>query len=130
MGVRGLTRGGTRLPRWAVTGVALYALAMSALGSGLWLHHHVWVKHHRPWLYDEYRAGYAAGLQIANTPGHTCADAVGLAYPRTISIIGGRRTMYTQDDDVSVFFGGCRDGQGAVRGAPKQRISEILDSED
>jgi hypothetical protein len=78
------------LPRWAVTTVALCVLAMSALGAGLWLNHHLWVKHHRPWLYDEYRAGYAPGSRSL-TPWNSTTHHVRMPpMPLTRSALGSR----------------------------------------
>jgi hypothetical protein len=121
------------LPRWAVTAVALSALVMSALGAGLWLNHHQWVKHHRPWLYDEYRAGYAAGLQVPDAlelDDSPCEDATDAAYPQRTRFQGSSRVNYNLTDDVRVFFRACQDGERDVLGGPQHRINEFFYGDD
>jgi hypothetical protein len=108
---------------------------MIALGSGLWLNHHQWVKHHRPWLYDEYRAGYAAGLQVPNAlegSDEPCGDATTAAYPRRprLPASGNHRVIYNSADDTLVFFRACQDGETDVPGGPKHRINEFFYGDD
>jgi hypothetical protein len=135
MGVAGLAGRRIRLPRWAVTAVTLSVLVMSALSAGLWVHHHVWVKHHRPELYDEYRAGYAAGLQVPDPDAldgmdDPCVDAMDSAYPQRIRPQDDGHVNYATADDLFVFYFACQDGESHVPGGPRHRISELLYGDD
>ncbi len=92
-----------RIPAWAWPVVVCLLLPAFALGG-------YWVNYKKPWLMDDYRAGYAAATRDADlrpvgNQEDPCAEAMAATY-------GGeaRYVQYDTPEDQSAFYLGCWHG--------------------
>ncbi len=93
-------KGKARIPRWVV--VLMLALLVPVLAFGA-----AWVNYKKPWLMDDFRAGYAAGKE-GDLPGDAkdpCGDEMANRY-------GGAESyaQYDTPEDQSAFYIGCSRG--------------------
>lgn len=87
-----------RVPRWALVGVAVALVPIIVIGG-------VWTWHKKPWLMDDFRAGFAVGSDIeAREMGKRddpCGDAVAARY-------GGEGSFaLAGSDELTAFMFGC-----------------------
>lgn len=83
--------------------VAVVCLLVPVVGFGV-----LWVGYKKPWLMDDYRAGYDAGLQKygvvddPNRAANVCARLMGSAYG-----IAPRYVQYDTSEPASAYWWGC-----------------------
>jgi hypothetical protein len=94
-----------RVPRWVLITVAIVLLPVLAFGG-------VWVSYKKPWLMDDFRAGFTVGEDLqARDVGKRddpCGEAMASRY--------GGEASYTYDtsEDQAAFYWGCWRGLSGV----------------
>lgn len=95
-----------RVPRWVLITAAIVLLPVLAFGG-------VWVSYKKPWLMDDFRAGFSVGEDLkardVGTKDDPCGEAMASRY--------GGEASYTYDtpEDQSAFFLGCTRGLFGAR---------------